>query len=202
MKAFTQVLNSFMKSKAGKTSLKILLVVLVLAVIYWILKKFMGNIGEGIENWRDDRNTQEVCNNTPTIDGTTMTTSERNAFKPQAKIIADQQHSALSVTTFWIPNTDENAVYNGIIDLNGAQLQMVWCEFGYIDDMDLFTWYAQDFSNTMVVTNYNVGSYGLTEEQVLPYATSHGVVNDASWNIGEENLLKAIWEKSGLPLGF
>ena len=116
MKAFTQILNQFMKSKAGKTSLRVLMVVIVLALIYWLLKSIAKGVGGEISEFFENQNLAQIVENTPTQDGTDFeNNSEENAFRPQARVIADAQAQAMDV---WY-GTNETQLYQGLIPLNG-----------------------------------------------------------------------------------
>jgi hypothetical protein len=205
MKAFTQILNQFMKSKAGKTSLRVLMVVVVLALIYWLLKTIAKGVGGQISEFFENQNLAQIVENTPTQDGTDFeNNSEENAFKPQARVIADAQEQAMDV---WY-GTNETQLYQGLLPLNGAQLQMVFEEFGTRQDANLFEWYAGDISDQSFINDLNYGSYGLNYEDIEPYIASHGDVTGGiflvgeGWAISERQLMIAIWEKSGLPITF
>mgnify|MGYP003153418754 CR=1 FL=1 len=207
MKAFTQILNQFMKSKAGKTSLRVLMVVVVLALIYWLLKTIAKGVGGQISEFFENQNLAQIVENTPTQDGTDFeNNSEENAFRPQARVIADAQEQAMDV---WY-GSNETQLYQGILPLNGAQLQMVFEEFGTRQGANLFEWYAGDISDSSfsIINDLNYDSYGLNYEDIEPYIASHGQVTGGvflvgeGWAISERQLMIAIWEKSGLPITF
>ncbi len=197
-----------MKSKAGKTSLKFLMVVVVLALIYWLIKSVAKSIGGNISEFFEEQNLQQIIDNTPTIDGTDFeNNSEENSFKPQARIIADAQYQAMLGG-----GTNETQLYVGLLPLNGAQLQMVFAEFGTKDGYNLFEWYAGDISDFYAVQfNNSELLYGIDYDDIANYVATHGMdkgtmtflgMGEDHWTISERQLMTAIWEKSGLPLTF
>jgi hypothetical protein len=208
MKGFTVILNQFMKSKAGKTSLKVLMVIVVLALIYWLIKSVAKSIGGQVSDFFEEQNLQQIVENTATIDGTDFeNNSEENAFKPQARIIADAQYQAMAGS-----GTNETQLYIGLLPLNGAQLQMVFAEFGNKDGYNLFEWYAGDISDWYSVQfNNSEVLYGIDYDDIANYVATHGNdkgtvtfmgMGEEHWTISERQLMLAIWEKSGLPLTF
>jgi hypothetical protein len=206
--ALAKVGTDFMKSDVGKKTTKILIVTIVLAIIFFLIRAIAKNIGGSINDFFANQNLQQVVNNTPTIDGTDFeNSSEENAFKPQARIIADAQYMAMAGG-----GTNETQLYTGLLDLNGAQLQMVFAEYGEKDGYNLFDWYSGDISDWYSVQwNNSEVIYGVSYEDIAPYVASHGKDKgtlswfqggDDAWLISERALMRAIWEKSGLPLTF
>lgn len=207
MSATAKIVSDFTKSDFGKKTVKILIVTIVLAIVFYIVRAIAKNLGGAIGEFFEEQNLQQIVENTPTQDGTDFeNNAEENAFRPQARIIADSQEQALDV---WY-GTNETQLYQGLIPLNGAQLQLVFEEFGTRQGSNLFEWYAGDLSDSSfsIINDLNYGQYGLNYEDIEPYIASHGQVTGGvflvgeGWAISERQLMLAIWEKSGLPLTF
>ena len=206
--ALAKIGSDFTKSDIGKKTTKILIVTIVLAIIFFLVRAIAKNIGGTITEFFDNQNLQQIVDNTATVDGTDFANnSEENAFKPQARIIADAQYMAMAGS-----GTNETQLNTGLLDLNGAQLQLVFAEYGNKDGYNLFDWYSGDISDWYSVQwNNSEVVYGLTYEDIAPYVASHGsdkgtlnwfMGGDDAWLISERALMRAIWEKSGLPLTF
>jgi len=79
----------------------------------------------------------------PTVDSLLQTTTPNdnsqgtvdNSFRPTARAIADSQYSNMNQT-----GTDEEALFNALLPLNGTQLRMVYEEFGQRQSKTLFQW--------------------------------------------------------------
>jgi hypothetical protein len=206
--ALAKIGSDFTKSDVGKKTVKILIVTIVLALIFFLVRAIARNIGGTITNFFEEQNLQQIVDNTPTIDGTDFeNNSEENAFKAQARVIADAQYQAMAGG-----GTNETQLYTGLLNLNGAQLQLVFSEYGKKDGYNLFEWYSGDISDWYSVQwNNSEIIYGLTYEDIAPYVATHGkdkgempfwAGGSEGWGISERALMRAIWEKSGLPLTF
>ena len=137
--ALAKIGSDFTKSDIGKKTTKILIVTIVLAIIFFLVRAIVKNIGGTITEFFDNQNLQQIVDNTATVDGTDFANnSEENAFKPQARNIADAQYMAMAGG-----GTNETQLYTGLIDLNGAQLQLVFAEYGNKDGYNLFDWYPR-----------------------------------------------------------
>lgn len=183
---------TFAKTPQGKKAFKILAISLLVLVGLWILKGLFERVSKKIQGFITQLDFNQVVIDTPSLDGTT----EENSWKPQAKIIADSQYMAMLKT-----GTADSSLFGGVIGLSGAQLQMVWAEFGVRDDYDLFAWYAGDLGDSfsLPIGSYPWSDYGMTQEQAEAVGCTFW---DGCSFWTEQNLMRHIWEKSGLPLTF
>jgi len=188
--SYAVAISKFAQTKGGKATIKVMVGSLVLLVVFLILKKIFKEIGEGWSNFIDSRTIRQLVDTTPTEDGTEMAGS----FKPQAKQIADQCEIAMAFSWGGNWTTDEKALFSTIIDLNGAQLQQVYEQFGLREGSDLFAWYKEDLGDSLIYTS-NPQPWGMTEEQLLAN------MGERTGNIRERQLMANIWEKSGLITG-
>ena len=187
----SQVAN-IMGTPNGKKAFKILAISLVVLFAFFILKGLFERVGKKVKDFLSDLDFDAVVTNTTPEDGTT----EENSWKPQAKIIADAQYMAMKGTF-----TSDSSLFGGVVGLSGAQLQMVWAEFGLRDEFDLFGWYAGDLGDSLSIPigAYTWSDYGMTQAQgeALGCTFWDGC---SMWT--EQQLMRAIWGKSGLPLSF
>ena len=159
-------------------------IAVVVFIVIWLANLLKGVAGGLIDAL--NRDPQKLVDSTTTQDGTSTEDIE-DSFKGTAKGIADAQYTNLSVG-FWT-NTNEQALFNPLGDLNGAQLQMVYVEFGIRDGKDLFAWYAGELS-----TNLWTGLVW-TDDRI------EGCTSYVD-NCTESDMMRAVWVKSGLPLSF
>jgi len=183
---------SFMSTPSGKVTTKIVAVSIVGVVLFFVIKALLKNLSEGFDNFQDNQNFDDIVANTPTQDGSVIDA----AFKPTAKILADQFEVAMEGA-----GTSDSVLFGGVIGLDGGQLQQVYAEFGNRANWSLFQWYASDLGDSFSpsIGVYTWSDYGMTSDQAEALGCDFwsGCV---LWS--EIQLMKAIWVKSGLPLSF
>ena len=159
-------------------------VAVVVFVVIWLVNVVKGVTGGLVDAL--NRDPQKLVDSTTTNDGTNTADIE-DSFKQNATTIAAAQYANMNVG-FW-SNTSESALFNPLGDLSGAQLQMVYAEFGIKDSKDLFAWYAGELSTTRWT-----GSYW-TDDRVEGCTSYFDYCTEAG-------MMRALWLKSGLPLSF
>ena len=154
--------------------------------LVWFVGYLRREIGGIFTSARRERNVDRMIENTPTQDGTSMTNSERNAYKPQARVIADRLQEAMSGA-----GTAEQTIWTSLCGLNGAELQVVFSEYGIRDDEDLFSWFANDLSDNFLTT-YLPDDDGCKEV----------VCSGEGLMCTEIEAMRNLWQKSGIPITF
>lgn len=154
----------------------------VLAYLIYLLSKQLPTI---LSNLAGDKTTKDLVNSSTTTDGTTVSdVNQGGSFTAQAKTIADAQYNAMQGA-----GTYEYTLYSGLEDLNGAQLQLVYQEFGKRDGKNLFEWYADELSTT---TWFG----GVWWSDKVPNCENYTDF------CSEVEFMRELWKKSGLPLTF
>ena len=186
------------KKVPGGPIIQGVVVLALLLVTYYVLRAVIKGIASGVETLIDPpARPEDLVDETPTADGTSMTEAEIEAFKPTAKSISESQYNAMQGA-----GTDESALFSPLVNLNGAQLQQVFAEYGKKDSKNLFDWYASELADTDFgsVWAYYCGSgWGMTfdcEDGQSPGCESY-------WDqCTEREFARSIWQKSGLPITF
>jgi len=109
-----------------------------------------------------------------------------NSFRPTARAIANSQLSNMSGS-----GTDEDALFNAVLPLNGEQLRMVYEEFGQRSGKTLFEWYDEELCDS-----WTCGSLVYNDAQAGPNCDTY------LDQCRETSFMRAIWQKSGLPITF
>lgn len=130
----------------------------------------------------------------PTVDNLLDTTTPNdnsqgsvdNSFRPTARAIAESQLSNMQSS-----GTDEEALFNAVLPLNGTQLRMVYEEFGQRQGKTLFQWYDEELCDS-----FTCGSLVYNDAQAGPDCDSY------LDQCRETSFMRAIWQKSGLPITF
>ena len=180
--------QAFLSTPTGRKTAKILAFTLVGVVLFFVIKAVGKGFVEWLESRRDDQDFDDVVTNTPTQDATI----KEEGFLPQARIIADSQEVAMDGA-----GTADSTLFGGVVELNGAELQQVFAEFGTRQGENLFSWYAGDLGGGFPddpIGMYSWSDYGMTEAQ--------GEALGVGFFDTEQELMRAIWRKSGLPLSF
>lgn len=167
-------------SKQGQTLIKWVVLVLLAYVVYRLIRKGVGPIRDIFTNILNPTVDNVVADTTPT-DGTTV----QNSFASQATLIAQGQYAAMQGNM-----TDETALFNALIPLNGAQLAMVFEKYGVKEGKNLFQWYADELCDSMFCGSlvwYNDAAPGCTGWLDSCYETE---------------FMRALWQKSGIPVTF
>jgi hypothetical protein len=169
-------------------------VLALLLVMYYVLRAVIRGVGNAVETLLDPRvNPEELVDETPTADNTDLTETEEDAFALTAKSIAEGQYNAMKG---W--GTNETALFNGLLNLNGGQLQAVYEEYGIKEGKNLFEWYADELgSGPLSSLVWYCGTGGLDCEDAQ-------VEGCEAWidNCYEADFMRSIWQKSGLPITF
>jgi len=156
-----------------------------------VIRKFFVGVGD-LFNTQPDKLVEETATN----DGTDMTPNEIADFKRTAKQIADTQETNLNITNFFgVQDANEEALFNSLIHLNGAQLQQVYAEYGVRGGMDLFQAYANELDDSFF-TGMDTFGFGYWDDRVP------GCNWDWLVNCNEAEFMRGIWQKSGLPVSF
>jgi hypothetical protein len=156
------------------------IVILAFFLILRLLRKTGFGITDAITNIFNPEITDVVDSTTPT-DGTTA----QNSFAPQAKMIADGQYVAMNDS-----GTDEDALFTPLLNLNGAQLALVFEKYGVKQGKNLFEWYAEELCDSVWC-----GSL------VYNASASQGCETYMD-QCRETAFMRGIWQKSGLPISF
>jgi len=162
---------------------------LVVYLLYRMVKKGLSSV---FVNISDALNTDvdEQLEVTETNDGTTMTVDEIEQFQPIAKAIADQQEQALYEEGFLgMSDPDESAIFNPLLDKNGAQLREIYREYGQRRGRTLFETYTLKLSDGLFQ------SFTYFDDRV------EGCTNYFD-DCREVEFTRAIWQKSGIPMSF
>lgn len=191
---YGKVQGRFKGSAPAVYAVAIVAVVFILWQLYLLSQKVL----KAIESRRDEKNISEVSETaiSDPADGVIPEADEIDAFRPQAKIIADQQESAMQGF-----GTDESALFDPLIGLNGWQLAIIFDEFGIrsysstfgTEDMNIFQWYDQELSDQCLT--------GLVYEHPDVPECDGSISNWfdlCSPGCNERKFMRKIWEKSGI----
>lgn len=162
-----------------KPILKYAVIAVVLFVVYRLFKKGAGNVSDFIANLGGG-NVQDVVDDTTPNDGTTLD----GDWDSQAESLAQSQYIAMAGT-----GTDEDSLFQPLLKLNGAQLAAVYAKFGVKEGKNLFQWYAGELNNSVFT------SLAYHDPSVVGCST----YIDSCY---EKDFMRAIWDKSGLPITF
>ena len=174
-----------------KVLIKVVVLLLILFVAYRILKEVFNPKRKKSKEVIDNYIVNELPNTTPVDDSNP--TDPETISDSEAQLIAQNLEVYMNETTFGIPGTNEQGIFNSLQCLNGASLNKVYAEFGARNyegtTMDLFGWFGQEFSNTVFGTliHYN---------DCVPGCESY-------WDQCRDlSYLRAIWSKSSIPITF
>ena len=174
------MMNPYMKVNKG-TIKAIVLVVLLIVLIILIRRGFKG-LGQVLTSIKDQRQIYDILASTTPTDGSEIDTPAIDQFEAQAKTIAQGQYNSMKGF-----GTDENALFDALVDLNGAQLCKVYQAYGVKEGKDLFGWYQDELGR---------GAFSTMVHPDIPGCES--VFDGCS----ESTMMATLWEKSGLPLTF
>lgn len=176
--------NKFVKFLYSGSPQVIIVKNVVLAVIIYLLYRIIRNAivktdSENIANLQNQQieaiqNGEVLTNDNSTLD--------QNSDLIQANEIALQQYSLMN--QFFI---DEQALFDGLKNLNGSQLQQVYVAYGIKDGKNLFQWY-NDKLNSQVLTG-NVYTYDGDDSTEC---------NSYFDFCSELDVMRLVWKKSGL----
>ena len=160
---------------------KITGITLLVLAIFYAMKK-LGLI-DGVERFDTNGNVQDTAENATPKDGTSVAAIEEE-FANAAANYANAQYAAMEGY-----GTDENALIFPLTNLTGAQLIMVYEAFGVKEGKNLFQWYSSELAGSswtgLIYSDDNVEG-----------CTSY-------WDeCTELDIMRAIWDKSGLPITF
>lgn len=180
------------KKVPGGPIVQALVVIAFLLIAYYVLRAVVKAVGKGVNQLINPPvNPQELVDETPTTDGTDMTEPEEDAFDTTAQTIAQSQYNAMAG---W--GTNETALFQGLVNLNGVELQQVFAAYGIKDGKNLFEWYADELSD-------NIFTSGVwwCDGDWCPPANTPGC---DSWSddCRDRSFMRSIWQKSGLPITF
>ena len=177
--------NPFTSIKRG-TVRTIVLVVLLIVLIILIRRGFKG-LSEIFVSIKDQRQIDDVINATTPNDGSEIDDPSIQDFEAEAKTLAQGQYNAMKGF-----GTNEQALFTPLLDLNGAQLCKVYQAYGVKQGKDLFGWYQDELGSSNWIP---FESANLWDESVEGCETYTDFCT-------ETDAMRAIWNKSGLPLTF
>ena len=187
--AYAQTAKQILSNKTVQKTLTYVAIAVVVYIAFRLLSKTAKGIGTAIEDLFN-LNVGQTLENTESQDGTTMTDAEIQAFKAEAKAIADGQEQALNETGFLgMSDPNEEAIFNPLLDLNGAQLREVYSEYGVRQGRTLFEEYQAKLSGSIF------GSLNYYDERVEGCTSYFD-------NCSEVEFARGIWKKSGIPTTF
>lgn len=187
-------------AKFGKgkgTAIYIVLSVIAVILIVRGGKVLYNAIKEKFKEYEDEQELKDYLANqvTQTQDDVPPTDPEIQAFESQAQFIADSQAQAMEAE-----GTNEESLFNQLIDLTGWQLVMVADAFGMrpypstfggSEQKSIFGWYDEELcENCTWCLSYS-------HENVEGCEPGEGDFWCSSCN--EREFMRAIWRKSGIP---
>lgn len=159
-------------------------------LLYRFVKKGLINVTQGVGDFLNT-DAEEQLNSSEAADGTSMTDVEVQQFKTTARQMADGQENALYTTSLGgiLNNPDEDAIFQPLLEYNGAQLREIYREYGQRRGKTLFEAYQNkldgDVFNSLVYYDDRVvGCESYVD------------------NCYEVQFARAIWQKSGVPISF
>ena len=168
-----------------KVLIKVILLLLVLFVVYWLLNKIKWKPTKSEEVINDyinnDLPTTPPVDNSSNADPETISNNEADLIANNLEVYMDQF------------GTNEESMFSALQCLNGASLNKVYASFGARDYdgtmMDLFGWFAEELSNW-------VFSSGVFYNDCVP--------NCDGWldNCYALTYMREIWSKSSIPITF
>jgi len=180
------------KKVPGGPIVQALVVIAFLLIAYYVLRAVVKAVSKGVNQLINPPvNPQELVDETPTADGTDMTDADEDAFAITAQTIAQSQYNAMEG---W--GTDEEALFTGLVNLNGVQLQQVFAAYGTKDGKNLFEWYGSELSDNILISGV-----WWCDGDWCPPANTPGC---DSWSddCRDRSFMRSIWQKSGLPITF
>lgn len=137
----------YSKGTTQQVIIRIVITLVIIVILYYALKK----LTEALKQRASKREQEQAVTDTTGgfqddtggysgfADGSSMSELEANQFSSQAQLIADQQYQAMSGAA-----TDEDALFNTLLPLNGAKMNLVLEKFGVREGKNLFQWYADE----------------------------------------------------------
>lgn len=187
--AYAQTAKKVLSSKGVQTTLTYVAIAVAVYIAYRLMAKTIKGLAVGVADLFD-ANVNQTLDSTESQDETSMTDAEEQAFKAQAKAIANGQEQALNETGFLgMQDPDEEAIFTPLMSLNGAQLRQVYGEYGVRQGRTLFEEYQAKLSGSILE------SFTYYDDRV---------VNCTSYfdDCNEVEFARAIWQKSGIPTTF
>lgn len=163
---------------------------IVVYLLYRFVKKGLINVTQGVGDFLNT-DAAEQLNASEAADGTSMTSEEVQQFKTTARQMADSQENALYSTSLGglLNNPDEDALFQPLLDYDGAQLREIYREYGQRRGKTLFEAYQDkldgDILNSLVYYDERVQGC----EEYLD-------------NCYEVQFARGIWQKAGIPISF
>ncbi len=168
--------------KVNKGTIKTIVLVVLLIVLLILIRRGFKGLGQAVTAIKDQRQINDLLASTTPTDGSEIDTPAIEQFETQAKMIAQGQYNSMEGY-----GTDENALFDALVDLNGAQLCKVYQAYGIKDGKDLFGWYQDELGR---------GAFNTMVHSDIPGCES--VFDGCS----ESTMMATLWNKSGLPLTF
>jgi len=141
-----KVIDYYSKGTPKQVITRALITLAIIVILYFVGKKIYKEYKEAKAKKDAEeaaaKAVEDAAKNQTLIgfsDGSQMTENEAIMFGPTAALIADQQYGAMAST-----GTDEDTLFNTLLDLNGAKLNMVLTKFGVRDGKNLFQWYTDE----------------------------------------------------------
>ena len=176
--------NKFVKFLYSGSPQVVIVKNVVLAVIIYLLYRIIKNAldkttEESIEQLQNQTIQMVENGNVPTNDGSIQAP---NTDQVQANEIALQQYTIMN--QFFI---DEQALFDGLANLNGSQLQLVYTTYGVKDGKNLFQWYNDKLNSTALTG------------QVFTYDGQDSAECNSYFDFCSElDVMRLVWKKSGL----
>lgn len=159
-------------------AVKVLLLTLVVLGIFYALKQL--GMFEGTLRFDTNANVNDTAENATPKDGSTVDPD----WEVNADNYANAQYSAMAGY-----GTDEEALIYPLTELTGGQLIQVYQAFGIKDGKNLFQWYSDELAES---TWTGLAYYNENVEGCESYFDA----------CSEVQIMRAIWDKSGLPITF
>lgn len=166
------------------TPIEIGLKVAITVIAIWILVSFGRSVIDSfLDIFKDQSNKRtirEILDDTYPTDGSI----EDEDFRSTARIIASRQYSAMAGL-----GTDVRNLIDPLEDLSGAELRLVYDEFGSKDGKDLFQWYKEELCSGGLCMMLEYVYHGDASEGCESYLDQCSPLE----------YMQGVWIKSGLP---
>ena len=178
---------AYIAKTSGRRLIKPIIILVLVIVLIVLVRRGWKGISKALADLKTEKAIDDVVKNTTPTDGSEIDTPAIEEFEARAKTLAQGQYNAMKGF-----GTNEEALFTPILPLNGAQLCKVYQAYGVKAGKDLFGWYADELgTSAWIPFESNIVGHDLIEgcEAYTDMCT-------------ETDAMRAVWNKSGLPLTF
>ena len=184
-----KIIEFYSKGSTTQVIIRLIITLVIIVILYYALKKLVDALKEKASKKEQEQAVTDTTGGfqddqggySGFADGSSMTELEANQFSSQAQLIADQQYQAMSGAA-----TDEDSLFNTLLPLNGAKMNLVLEKFGIREGKNLFQWYSDELCQGDLLSPCTSLSY---YDENVPGCNSW-------WNsCGELPYMRAIWRR-------